>query len=266
MLKLEIITDWCIEYFSLKLSSKGGSSLDSLFLSLSIFGLIVSILDALSRKWLATGEYRKISETDGKKVDRWIRGILLLFAFSLLFYIDLNNFDALKGLFIFFSIIGLGFQAVMEWKYLEGKKHVASFLLMVISVLAILGIFHVTYDMKLTSYEDVVSVLIDEEDTIIRMTIEDMETRQRFQTEDPEIIEKLFSIPPGMEMRKMDRHRYIDNYHILFHTDNRNNISFSVGEESLAVFGISDTNYYAITEDNQLYQFIENKDWDWEEY
>jgi len=239
---------------------------DSLFLSLSILGFIVSILETLSRKWLVTGEFRKISETEGKKVDRWVKTSLFLVMIPLFIYIDLNNLDTIKGLIIFFTIIGLGLQTVMEWKYLEGKKHVASFLIMVFSVLAVLGIFHVTYDMKLTTYEDVLSEVLDEEDTIIRMTIEDMETRQRFQTEDAQIIEKLFSIPSGMEMRKMDRHRYIDNYHILFHTDNRVNISFRVGEESVSVFGTSDTNYYEITEDNQLYQFIENKEWDWEGY
>ena len=124
---------------------------------ITFIGIIIIIVDGLSRKWFVKGERKKISETEGKKMDRWGSLIIAFIGIIFLFFIiDINDYNAMNWFFVFALVAVLGFQSLMEWKFLEGKKHIATFILMVFSVVAFLSSVHVTEQMKHTSFEEVV--------------------------------------------------------------------------------------------------------------
>ena len=63
-------------------------------------------------------EKKKISETSGKKVDRWGRGIILvIFLSTLPFVVTWTNI--IKWYWIVYLVLLLGFQSFLEWKYLK---------------------------------------------------------------------------------------------------------------------------------------------------
>ncbi|MFC5734675.1 DUF4181 domain-containing protein [Cytobacillus gottheilii] len=77
---------------------------------------------------------KSLSETAGKKIDQWGRGILLVVHLSVLLFIlqmELN----IKWYLISFFITSFGFQMVLEWVYLKKtKQHILTLIYLVISV------------------------------------------------------------------------------------------------------------------------------------
>ncbi|WP_280771932.1 hypothetical protein [Salipaludibacillus daqingensis] len=126
-------------------------------------------------------------------------------------------------------------------------------------ILIVTGVF--IYDkMKNTTYEDVMSEMIGEEETIKKIKIDNMRANSQFKTEDKERIEKLMSEPLNMEMKKSNEIPKID-YMIVIHTDNKNVYDLGLGENG-AHLGYSGS--YEIVSDNELYQLIESDELGWE--
>ncbi len=93
-------------------------------------------------KRLVKGKYEDVTETEGRNIDR-IGSVFIVSIFILLgVVLDIHNTDVMMWLLVFFFTSMFSFQAFMEWKYLEGKKHIASLILMAFSVIAILSVFH----------------------------------------------------------------------------------------------------------------------------
>ncbi len=95
------------------------------FLVFIMFFIIIIILSLFINKfltkWLGVGRKEKISETPGKNIDRWGRGIILLIFFCSLPY-AIENRNVIKWYWICFLIVSIGFQSFMEWKYLKTSK------------------------------------------------------------------------------------------------------------------------------------------------
>lgn len=102
--------------------------------------VILGLLEKPSNKLLGV-EKKKISETPGKKVDRWGRGIILaVFLCALPFVIDADVY-VMKWFLIFYFIILFGFQLVLEWKYLRtSKQYVTTFIFLLFGVITMYNI------------------------------------------------------------------------------------------------------------------------------
>lgn len=101
-----------------------------LFVSL----ILVFLLEKIINKLLGIKHKEKISETAGKNVDRWGRGIILvIFLCSLPFFIE-QEASVMKWYYILFFISLWGFQAILEWKYLKNSKQYVSTLIFLVLV------------------------------------------------------------------------------------------------------------------------------------
>lgn len=97
-----------------------------LFLIL-IFILLEFVLNKLFRV-----QKRKISETPGKWINWWGRGIILGILILLPFVDQLHDrLDTIKWFWIFFIILAMGFQALLEWKYLKDSKQYITTLILI---------------------------------------------------------------------------------------------------------------------------------------
>ncbi|MFA9559029.1 hypothetical protein ACERII_17100 [Evansella sp. AB-rgal1] len=127
-----------------------------MYILLSIMGIFIALINKLTDRFV-TGEFENVSESDGKLVEIWgyiiIIGTVILLIFTV---VDISDDRTMMWFFATVKATILGFQAWTEWKYLEGTKHIATFLLMVVSVITFLGITDVLEQRKYTSFEEVV--------------------------------------------------------------------------------------------------------------
>ncbi|EDL66293.1 DUF4181 domain-containing protein [Bacillus sp. SG-1] len=81
------------------------------------------VTEKLLTKWLGK-DTRKISDTEGKLLDRWGRGVILLIALVFLTKVgDMSDQRLAMNIYwISFIIVFLGFQSFMQWKFLKGSK------------------------------------------------------------------------------------------------------------------------------------------------
>ncbi|MGE8081612.1 DUF4181 domain-containing protein [Peribacillus loiseleuriae] len=102
--------------------------------------ILVILLEKIINKLLRV-EKKKISQTSGKNVDRWGRGIILiLFLCTLPFFIT-GETSFIKWYWILYLIVLLGFQSILEWKYLKNsKQYVATLIILIIFVILLYNI------------------------------------------------------------------------------------------------------------------------------
>ena len=72
-------------------------------------------------------EKKKISETSGKNIDRWGRAIILVIFLSILPFVIAKEIDVMKWYFIGFFVVSLGFQSILEWKFMKNSKQICHF-------------------------------------------------------------------------------------------------------------------------------------------
>lgn len=101
-----------------------------------VLSILAYLLDKLLRR-LFKFKKMKISDTPGKKVDYWGRGILLvLFICTMPFFV----LSAERSLIIWFSIFQLiavlGFQAFLEWRYLkDSRQYISTLIFLILGVM-----------------------------------------------------------------------------------------------------------------------------------
>ncbi|MFJ7978542.1 DUF4181 domain-containing protein [Peribacillus sp. JNUCC 23] len=92
------------------------------------------LLEIIINKLLGV-EKKKISETSGKKVDRWGRGIILVIFLCTLPFVITKDINVMKWYWILYLILLLGFQSILEWNYLKNsKQHVTTLIFLMLSV------------------------------------------------------------------------------------------------------------------------------------
>ena len=120
------------------------------FLGLIIFIILCSLLVKIINKLLGIDKEVKISETSGKNVDRWGRGIILvIFLCSLPFFIE-QEVNVMKSYLMLFSILVFGFESILEWKYLKSSKQYISTLISLMLVL--IFIYNIELFLKLMDW------------------------------------------------------------------------------------------------------------------
>lgn len=92
-------------------------------------------------------EKKKVSETFGKKVERWGRGIILVLALCTLPFFIMKATSSMKWFWILYLIVLLGFQSILEWKYLKNSKQYVTTLIFLI--LGIIMVYNTNYFISL---------------------------------------------------------------------------------------------------------------------
>ncbi|KAB7709095.1 DUF4181 domain-containing protein [Bacillus aerolatus] len=113
------------------------------FLGFLITLIILSFLvERLLRKWLRV-EKKKVSETSGKNVNRWVRGIIVvIFLCGLPFVIEEDK-HVMKWYWISYLILSLGFQSFVQWKYLKNSKEYV--ITLIFLMLGLMLIYNMSY-------------------------------------------------------------------------------------------------------------------------
>jgi hypothetical protein len=102
---------------------------------IAVLFLLFFVLEKLINKFLGV-EKKKISDTPGKKIDQWGRGItLFIFLFALWIVIDSDSLLVKKLFWMSYLIVLGGFQAVLEYIYLKNSKQYITSVIMVIVTL-----------------------------------------------------------------------------------------------------------------------------------
>ena len=100
-----------------------GLILRLLMILIILFLVVFSVEKIIDKFW---GVKRKsISETPGKRIDRWGRTIIVLIYLSFIITTKGSN----EWQFVLFLTALLGFQTILEWKYLKDSKQYISTLI-----------------------------------------------------------------------------------------------------------------------------------------
>ncbi|MEC2074533.1 DUF4181 domain-containing protein [Metabacillus fastidiosus] len=111
-------------------------------LFLIILFILFILIEKLLRKWLRV-EKKKISETSGKNVDRWGRGIILLIFLCSLPFLNIEDTNVIKWYWISYLTLLVGFQSFIQWKYLKNsKEYVISLICLMIGLIIICNIYY----------------------------------------------------------------------------------------------------------------------------
>ncbi|MDP1422112.1 DUF4181 domain-containing protein [Peribacillus simplex] len=96
--------------------------------------IFVFLLEKIINKLLVVKK-KKISETSGKNVDRWGRGIILVIFLCTIPFVITKDTNVMKWYWILYLILLLGFQSILEWKYLKNsKQYITTLIFLMLSV------------------------------------------------------------------------------------------------------------------------------------
>ena len=123
-------------------------------MGLLIFIIILSILffffEKVVNKLLGV-KRQKVSDTPGRKVDRWGRGITVVIFFCIAIpYFMINSHVPWKWYFILLLLFTIGFQAILEWKYIKNSKQYASTL--IILIVSLILMFNIDFFIRVFSW------------------------------------------------------------------------------------------------------------------
>ena len=97
--------------------------------------LLVFLIDKTIKKLLKI-ETEKISETPGKNIDRWGRGIILVAFLIALPIVSTKDSSVTIWFWTIYLVLLLGFQAILEWRYLKNsKQYVGTLILLFIGLI-----------------------------------------------------------------------------------------------------------------------------------
>ncbi|MEH7385289.1 DUF4181 domain-containing protein [Bacillus sp. JJ1521] len=190
------------------------------------------MIDSLIGKRLEPGY--NVTESDGGVKFR-VGGlliVLLFFGSAYLFFV-IENMNQLKWLLIVFLITFWGFQAFMEWKYVEGKRYRLSLLLMVVGAISAFVVFYVNDIISQTTYGEEIRKLLEDKQTKKITILWPKETENnediylKTTISDEVFINKLIAEPSDMALI---------NSHYFNFTLHEMNISFHFENESSMIF------------------------------
>ena len=109
---------------------------------ISVFTISAILLEKIINKLLRV-ERKMISETSGRKADKWGRYIILVILLCTLpfFLVQDTNISSMKWYWILCYIVSLGFQSILEWKYLkQSKQYVTTLFFLILGVISLYNI------------------------------------------------------------------------------------------------------------------------------
>ncbi|QSS98863.1 DUF4181 domain-containing protein [Pontibacillus sp. ALD_SL1] len=110
------------------------------YAALVILLILLLSLETIIRKKFNI-ERRYVTDTKGKHIDRWGRGVLLLIAISVLGYAIFSHASGMKWYLMGIYVAQFGFQAIMQWMFLKrSKEYVITSVYLALGVLTIYNI------------------------------------------------------------------------------------------------------------------------------
>ena len=101
--------------------------------------ILLLLIEKLINKILGVKK-KKISETAGKNIDRWRRGLILVI-FICTYPVAIYNDFNIKWFFISYAILFMGSESLMEWIYIKNsKQYMTSLILLIFLVIIIYNI------------------------------------------------------------------------------------------------------------------------------
>lgn len=99
------------------------------------------LIEKITNKILGV-QKKKVSETPGKNIDRWGRGIILVIFLSTLWFVITNDSDKILKLFwMTYLVLSIGFQAIMEYIYVkDSKQYISTIILLIVFLITIYNI------------------------------------------------------------------------------------------------------------------------------
>lgn len=117
------------------LKIKSGRKIMKLLVFFLIFGLVLFLVNKVIERSLGI-ERGKISETSGRNIDRWGRGIIVVIFLSILWFVIDKDIDVMKWYLIIYFVVSFGFQSILEWKFLRvTKQYVTTLVFLLLSVI-----------------------------------------------------------------------------------------------------------------------------------
>ncbi|WP_462406246.1 DUF4181 domain-containing protein [Gracilibacillus sp. Marseille-QA3620] len=108
-----------------------------------IIFLVVFLVEKIIEKYLGV-KRKAISKTPGKSIDQWGRTIIvIIFLFSFIVALAYEVDAFLKWYFVLLLTVLMGFQTILEWKYIkESKQYISTLIssMIIISILSLLVI------------------------------------------------------------------------------------------------------------------------------
>ncbi|MFD1039714.1 DUF4181 domain-containing protein [Virgibacillus byunsanensis] len=140
---------------------------------LPVLALFLVILNFKLSRWLFKERRKRISETDGEIIHRWVGFALGIIGAGVYVYITvIAESTSVMWFFLCFILLLLSYQSFMEWKYLVGtKQFVIPLILMVLGITCIVGIFYINEQLKYTTFQKVVADQLNEDSTVRYITI-----------------------------------------------------------------------------------------------
>ncbi|MDC3413200.1 hypothetical protein [Terrihalobacillus insolitus] len=134
-----------------------------------------------------------------------------------------------------------------------------SIILVAIIVIGIGTWLFINDQMKYTTYGTVISDMVNQEEAITGISIESTRKDNMFRTNNKQIINKIVNEPSQMELKKQNKIPTVD-YMITINTDTYKDYLIMLGKNHIQ---IGTKGQYKIVKNNNLYQLIENADFDW---
>ncbi|WP_026675257.1 hypothetical protein [Alkalihalobacterium bogoriense] len=129
-------------------------------------------------------------------------------------------------------------------------------------IILLIAMVYIFYDkMQFTTYGEVISDMLREDESITEISIIDYKTDRYFNSDNSEIVEKITIELLNMEMKRDNNSPLRYDYVIFLHTNKGNKYDIAVGETSVE-FGYDGR--FKIINENTLYENIEKADIEWE--
>ncbi|RED52986.1 DUF4181 domain-containing protein [Cohnella lupini] len=108
-------------------------------MAFSLLLIFLVLINMILKKYIVPGESQSISDTNGKNINRWVKGFLALIAICIYFFaLKTTDYNATKWFWLIVFLVAIGFQAFMEWKYLkDSKEYIISLILLALGLIYI---------------------------------------------------------------------------------------------------------------------------------
>lgn len=100
-----------------------------------IVALVIFLVETTITKIFGI-EMKSISETSGKYIERWGKGIITVIFLSILPFVISKDINTMKWFWILLNVVSIGFQSILEWKFLrDSKQYISSLTYLIITVI-----------------------------------------------------------------------------------------------------------------------------------
>ena len=114
--------------------------------SLIVIAIFMFLISKITNKLLGVKE-RQISETPGKNIERWGRGIIFVILLCTTPFVNNHDSNEVRWYLGLYPVLFFGFQSILEWKYIKNSKQYLTTIIFLMFFLII--IFNVEYFFKI---------------------------------------------------------------------------------------------------------------------